>query len=139
APGGVLLGKRSGGGAPGGVSGTGIAVGPGASRARVALAEVTTTGGVERDVADKALRARLATFRFCYQRALERDPTVAGLLEITVEGKATGEVAKATVKGPAALDAARACVQTQVARIHFATASNTTWTMTAKMMMSPDR
>jgi hypothetical protein len=65
------------------------------------FANIVTQPPVWQPTAVRFLRQRSNAFRFCYERALEINPTLSGRLEIHAEIAASGRVANAEVHGGA--------------------------------------
>jgi outer membrane biosynthesis protein TonB len=129
----IDLGDTAIGGAPGG---GGKALNPTAT-ARLTIGEVSTSGALENDVAARVVRTRNGIFRACYQRELQRDPSLAGLLSLTISIKADGTVTSSKVDGPDALGAVRDCIRVQVGHLKFPDASGAS-TVKAKMVLAPN-
>ncbi|HTJ41250.1 MAG TPA: AgmX/PglI C-terminal domain-containing protein [Kofleriaceae bacterium] len=136
---GLRVGTSGGGGAPAPGEGGGVAVGApreAGPRGRINIGSFGVTGALTKDQAERVVKARLGIFRACYQRELQRNPTIAGMLSITIEVKPDGSVAHAKVDGGQDADAVRSCIQSQIGRLKFPTAADPS-TISAKMILSP--
>jgi hypothetical protein len=130
------LSTRAGGG--GGVGG-GVAPGaPSASpRGRITIGELSTSGSLSNDDATRAVRGRTGLFRACYQRELQRNPSLAGFLTMTISVGADGAVASSKVDGADDLADVRACIASQIGRMKFAPAKRSS-TIKGKMVLAPN-
>jgi hypothetical protein len=90
------LGSLSGRGASGG--------GSAAATARVVLAVVDATPGGDRVVAERVMRRNLAQVRFCYEKALQDDPSLAGDVKLALSIDASGAVTAAQARGAAGVN-----------------------------------
>jgi hypothetical protein len=131
------------GGAPGGYApgGTGTVGGGVPSHVngptpRITLGEITSKGGLTTDVAARMIRARTGMLRMCYQRALQQNPSLAGLLDLALEVGKDGAVTDASVDGPAELSDAEACMKRGLMNLRFPESDKTSH-VSAKVVLAP--
>ncbi|NOY26975.1 MAG: AgmX/PglI C-terminal domain-containing protein [Oligoflexia bacterium] len=77
-------------------------------------------GGLERSVVDAVIKHHLASFRFCYQRALGRSPDLSGKVSIRFVIAHDGTVSKAMVKSSSlGNDMVEDCLSERFLRLRF--------------------
>jgi hypothetical protein len=111
--------------------------GPQPPRGRLTVGEIAAKGALPVADAARVVRGRSEIFRACYQRELDHDTTLAGLLSVTIAVGADGVVVSSRVDGPDALTGARSCIRSQIGRLAFPAARGLS-TVTAKMVLAPN-
>jgi hypothetical protein len=111
--------------------------GPQPPRGRLTIGEIAVTGALASADAARVVRGRGEIFRACYQRELDRDKTLAGLLSVRISIGADGTVVGSRVDGTDALGGARSCIRSQIGRLVFPATSGLS-TVTAKMVLAPN-
>lgn len=106
--------------------GTGhVGNGPGGWEKRQAVLQIDTEetvmiGGIDPAQIDKVIKANLAKFRYCYQRQLQRDPTLRGKVvnrfTIAQDGTVSSTSTKASSVGSPAVDS---CIASTMSRLQF--------------------
>ncbi len=116
-----LIGKGGGGGSGSGYGrGSGAGFGGRGKRVpRVQQAKATVTGGLDKDVIRRIVRAHINQIRSCYNAGLAKDPKLAGTVEIEFVIDGTGKVSEATVKQHLADKAVGECVAKAIERWAF--------------------
>jgi hypothetical protein len=112
---------RGGGGGLGTGSGYGRGVGRLGGRTSVRVnVTVTRASGLPKDIARRILRRARHQMRYCYERALKRDPKLAGKLSLDVRISSTGAVRNVVQTGATIpSDGVRDCVKRLVKRLRF--------------------
>ncbi len=109
--GGEGFGKRGGG------SGFG---GRGTATPRVRQAQANVEGALDREIVRRIVRAHINEVRTCYDRGLQKDPTLQGRVSVAFEINADGKVGSSTVQSNDLSDASVAtCIAEAVERWKF--------------------
>jgi hypothetical protein len=137
--GGSISGLRSGGGIA--VGGTGSVGGMRAPdnngpTPRLTIGEIESSGGLDTATASRILRGRSGALRACYQRALQQNPSLAGLLDVQLDVGPTGAVTGVTIDGPPELSDTEACMKRMIQALRFPTADDTSH-VSAKIVLAP--
>jgi len=111
------IGDRGGpGGGPGGIS-SGRARSQGPS---VDTQELISIGGLDKAQIDRVVKARLSSFRYCYQRALQQQPDLAGKVTVKFVVAADGSVSRSQIRFTSLQSpAVEACLTEQFRRLRF--------------------
>lgn len=93
----------------------------GGSRGKVQAATATSTGsGLPPEVIQRIVRQRLSLIRYCYEKAMERDPTIGGKIAVKFTINATGAVSQAAAGDTTISDATMvSCVVAAVRGLSF--------------------
>jgi hypothetical protein len=129
-------------GETGGMGGMGApngrtAPGGGGPIPRLTIGGVGASGGLDGDAVNRGLHIRAGGLKACYVKALQQNPSLAGMLEITLDIAADGKVVKAQVDGPSDLAAAEACMRRQLLAARFPAAQDATHA-SAKIVLAPE-
>lgn len=82
--------------------------------------DVITLGGLDASLVDAVIKKNLAAFRYCYQRELNRDPSLAGKVVLKWVIALDGTVSTASIKSSAMNNAAvEGCMVGRVQRLQF--------------------
>lgn len=77
-------------------------------------------GGLPREAVDRVIREHLPAIRYCYQRALQSDPDLAGRVRIAFTIGADGSVSRATPRDDTLADPSVAqCIRERVYTMRF--------------------
>ncbi len=118
----AMIGKGSGGGTGSGYGrGSGAGFGGRGKRVpRVRQAKAQVTGGLDRDIVRRIVRAHINEVRHCYNQGLTKNPNLKGRVEILWHIGANGKVASSAVQSSSLADANVAnCIAKAVKRWKF--------------------
>ena len=116
--GGIGTSGRLGGGGIG--YGSGVGLGKRKDRGMITLSTPVVMGALPPDVIKRVINENKAQVRYCYERALQKDPALAGRIVIRWIISATGSVAAARVKESSLADeSVGKCITTRVKRWKF--------------------
>ena len=104
---------------------------------KMTVADVAASGPVEAPQLRKVLGRRLGSFRTCYQRALQKDPTLTGAVSLDVTIGTNGRVTSAKATGEPEVVAR--CLAIKVKRIRFFVAAAEKTTLKFSLVMSVAR
>lgn len=76
-------------------------------------------GSLDRALIDKVVKRRMQSIRYCYQRELQKNPTLAGKVKINFTIAGDGSVAKASVLESIGSSAVDSCVRQQFMKMTF--------------------
>ena len=77
-----------------------------------------TIGAIGDDAVNRVVRARAGLYRACYQKAVNRNPALAGRLDISMVVGSDGSVQNAMAGGSMG-NAVSSCIQANLRRLHF--------------------
>jgi hypothetical protein len=109
-------------GTPGGPGGGGPDLGgpKGIGTISAQPGEAITIGSLRSDQIDRVMRRNLSKFRYCYQRQLQRDPSLSGKITVRFTIDKKGQVSRAAIHSSAMNDeAVESCIKKQTFRLTF--------------------
>jgi hypothetical protein len=108
-----------GGGTGEGVAGLGT-IGTRRPPSQVVTGEATLQGGLDKDIIRRVIRQSLSRVRYCYERALLKDPNLAGRVAVRFVIRPDGTVANVTDGGSTLpSEEVKACVHRTMAALTF--------------------
>jgi hypothetical protein len=108
------------GGTPGGGYGTGIGRPSSGPTSKVKTGSVTVHGSLDKDIIRRVVRSRIGAMRYCYEKELVKDPSLAGTIVVSFVIGADGAVRSTDVKSSTfGSEAMESCVEKVVLRIVF--------------------
>jgi TonB family protein len=116
--------KGSGAGGPGGGGGLGLGV-RGKEITKVVPGKTTVVGGLDKDVIAQVVKRHANEIRFCYEKELQKDPTLGGKVAVQWTIEATGVVGDAALAESTMGNAnVEQCILSKVKRWKFPEAQN---------------
>jgi hypothetical protein len=93
-----VSGVSFGSGLGGGPAGSGFGAEPSGPRPTMTLTTPKVTGGMEVALVEAVVRRKISQLKYCYQRELQHDPTLAGVVTVRFNIQGDGVVAEVTRK-----------------------------------------
>mgnify|MGYP002632666945 CR=1 FL=1 len=100
--------------------GTGYYGKKGGEAPSIAMQDPIVLGSLDRSAIDRVIKQHLAQIRYCYQKELQKDPALAGRLEIKFVIDADGAVSRAEVKlSTLGNEVVEQCILSRILRMRF--------------------